>query len=300
MDYIKQRLALRQWQRLNGTLSHVENHLYDAIFDLLNEGGWAMPRYLSPEMIRAYSAIENRTELKRTRDSLVKKGLITYDNGSYEIVDLTANCNGLVYADVYGSVTDLYTADDTEKTAENVDVEPLPEDAHTEDVTQSVTDLYTDMYTQPDTDMYTGMYTPEQEKKEKKQKKKEKDINININKNKTRTRARKTPTISEVLDSVQSDKLREWLTKFVEHRKKLNKPLTGYALQLIIRKLDNLSPDIGLQCEMLQQSILNAWQSVYPLKDDIVYKDAHDNSGGTCLTSEVSEIERMFMRQYAE
>lgn len=56
---------------------------------------------------------------------------------------------------------------------------------------------------------------------------------------------------------------------FIEMRKKIRKPATDYAIQLILKQLEKLSNgDLDLKIKILEQSILNGWQDVFPLKTD--------------------------------
>lgn len=56
------------------------------------------------------------------------------------------------------------------------------------------------------------------------------------------------------------------IKEFVTFRKKLKKPMTNHAVKLMIDKLNKLSTDIDEQVEILNQSILNGWQGIFPLK----------------------------------
>ena len=62
---------------------------------------------------------------------------------------------------------------------------------------------------------------------------------------------------------------------FIEMRKKLKKPMTNRAIELLQKKLKELSTlplsesmDNDLAIKILEQSILHDWQSIYPLKDN--------------------------------
>lgn len=60
----------------------------------------------------------------------------------------------------------------------------------------------------------------------------------------------------------------ETLNAYVEMRKKIKKAPTAYALKLIEADLDLLSAgDESLKIEILQQSIKNSWQGVFPIKE---------------------------------
>lgn len=58
------------------------------------------------------------------------------------------------------------------------------------------------------------------------------------------------------------------LRDFEEFRKKIKKPLTDRAKQLLLGKLQKLSNDPKTQIEILNQSILKTWTDVYALKGD--------------------------------
>ena len=55
---------------------------------------------------------------------------------------------------------------------------------------------------------------------------------------------------------------------FLVMRKQLKKPMTGKAIELLKSKLEKLAPaHEQTQIEILEQSIMNNWQGVFPLKD---------------------------------
>jgi len=55
---------------------------------------------------------------------------------------------------------------------------------------------------------------------------------------------------------------------FLVMRKQLKKPMTDKAIELLKSKLEKLAPaDQQAQIEILEQSIMNNWQGVFPLKD---------------------------------
>ncbi len=55
--------------------------------------------------------------------------------------------------------------------------------------------------------------------------------------------------------------------EFEEHRKRLRKPMTDKARQLIVAELEKLSPDHADAEELLGQSIRNGWLDVFPLRN---------------------------------
>lgn len=58
------------------------------------------------------------------------------------------------------------------------------------------------------------------------------------------------------------------LEEFIAYRKKIKKPMTDRAVKLLIGKLEKLSPDVNEQIEILNESIVNGWQGVFPLKKE--------------------------------
>lgn len=55
---------------------------------------------------------------------------------------------------------------------------------------------------------------------------------------------------------------------FIDMRKKIRKPLTERGLQLMLKRLAKLSTDKDTQIRILEQSIMNNWQGVFPLKEE--------------------------------
>lgn len=63
-----------------------------------------------------------------------------------------------------------------------------------------------------------------------------------------------------------SPELVEALNAFAEHRKKLKKPMTDRAKELLLSKLSKMARTEQEQIAILNQSIMNGWQGVFPLK----------------------------------
>lgn len=96
------------------------------------------------------------------------------------------------------------------------------------------------------------------EKKDKKDKKEEKD--------------KKKDFKIVIAESTDSQQLRDALLSFSEFRKGIKKPLTERAVTLLITKLNKMTSSVDEQIEILNQSELNGWQGVFPLRDDYVRK----------------------------
>ena len=77
---------------------------------------------------------------------------------------------------------------------------------------------------------------------------------------KTKTKANINPPLSPLQGEVE---------RFVEFRRKSKKPLTDHAVELLMQNLEKLAPgDDGAKIRILQQSIVNGWTGVYPLKEE--------------------------------
>jgi len=50
-------------------------------------------------------------------------------------------------------------------------------------------------------------------------------------------------------------------------RKKIKKPITKRGEELLLMRLDKLDHSEFIQVAILNQSIMNSWQGVFPLKD---------------------------------
>lgn len=65
-----------------------------------------------------------------------------------------------------------------------------------------------------------------------------------------------------------SPALADALSDFEEHRKKLRKPMTEKAKSLLLKKLARLSDNEEEQIAILNQSIENGWQGIFPIGGD--------------------------------
>ena len=109
------------------------------------------------------------------------------------------------------------------------------------------------------------------------------DSYINKPSNKALTKHQQSPnkalTTNNNVKNVKKDKkgknvieekgifLKTW-NDFKIMRKKIKKPMTERAEELLLDKLKKLNNDKDTQIAILNQSIMNCWQNVYPLKVD--------------------------------
>lgn len=88
-------------------------------------------------------------------------------------------------------------------------------------------------------------------------------------KEKNKTKEADKRTYDDILKETISDKeLLDRFAEFIKMRKMIKAPLTNKALELSIKKLNKLAPgDIEKQKEILEQSVMNSWKGLFPLKD---------------------------------
>lgn len=76
----------------------------------------------------------------------------------------------------------------------------------------------------------------------------------------------KESDISNIIESIENEKLKTTLKEFIKMRKSIKKPLTEYGLELIIKKLNKMSVNVDEQVQILEQSIENCWQGLFEVK----------------------------------
>lgn len=67
-----------------------------------------------------------------------------------------------------------------------------------------------------------------------------------------------------------AENLKQALIDFAEMRQKIKKPLTAKALDLVIKKLNVLASNDEEKIAILEQSTMNCWQGIFPLRQDCV------------------------------
>lgn len=68
---------------------------------------------------------------------------------------------------------------------------------------------------------------------------------------------------------------------FEENRKKMRKPMTERARELLIRDLFRLSKDEGEMTAVLEQSVKNGWTGLFPLRKEQKTGNARPGMGGS-------------------
>lgn len=95
------------------------------------------------------------------------------------------------------------------------------------------------------------------------------DKNIKNEKNIIKEKEKKQTEIDKIIkDSFTDKELIETIYEFIKMRKSIKKPLTTRGLELMIKNLNKLSINVDEQIEILNNSIMNNWQGVFPLKQN--------------------------------
>lgn len=98
---------------------------------------------------------------------------------------------------------------------------------------------------------------------------KDKDRDIDTNKVKEKDKDQEQDNLHEPIP--------EWVDKqawkdFTDMRKRLRKPLTEAAIKLTISELEKLKAQGHDPKMVLNQSVMNSWQGIFPLRDDFKRK----------------------------
>lgn len=63
------------------------------------------------------------------------------------------------------------------------------------------------------------------------------------------------------------DRLNDAIIEFAKMRKLMKKPMTDRAFKLMLAKLNQMTIDTNEQVDIINQSIMNGWLGIFPLKD---------------------------------
>nr|DAH30930.1 MAG TPA: helix-turn-helix domain protein [Caudoviricetes sp.] len=77
----------------------------------------------------------------------------------------------------------------------------------------------------------------------------------------------------QIAEYTQNEDLQNALKAFLQMRSFIKKPMTEYALKLMLKKLDEIGNTDDAKIAILNQSITNNWQGIFPLKDGNTKQD---------------------------
>ena len=88
-------------------------------------------------------------------------------------------------------------------------------------------------------------------------------------KNKKEKKEKAKTDIDLVIDETNyNDELKEMIYEFIKMRKTIKKPMTTIAVKRLINKLDKFTNNDKEKIQILDKSIFNSWQDIYPLKPE--------------------------------
>jgi len=93
----------------------------------------------------------------------------------------------------------------------------------------------------------------------------------------------------------EDEELKETIYDFIKMRKAIKKPMTDAALKLTLKKLNKLTGltiDNETKIEILNQSIMNSWQGIFPLKQEQNTGYNKNVQAGLDLVAKYEEEER--------
>jgi predicted phage replisome organizer len=121
----------------------------------------------------------------------------------------------------------------------------------------------------------------EKEKEKEKEPDKELETKKDINKKK----------IYPFDDYTSNNNLMISLNDFVKMRKQIKAPMTDRAISLLLSNLDKLADNDAEKIEILNQSIMNSWKGIFPLKNNFTKNNAYENPQAK-MTREAIEMIR--------
>lgn len=97
----------------------------------------------------------------------------------------------------------------------------------------------------------------------------EKEIKMLKDNKKERKPKKQTKSYDEqIAGYTQNEELQNALKAFIQMRSFIKKPMTEYALKLMLKKLDELGNNDTTKIAILNQSITHNWQGIFPLKNE--------------------------------
>lgn len=97
----------------------------------------------------------------------------------------------------------------------------------------------------------------------------EKELKMLKDNKKERKPKKQTKSYDEqIAEYTENEDLQNALKAFVQMRSFIKKPMTEYALKLMLKKLDELGNNDTTKIAILNQSITHNWQGIFPLKNE--------------------------------
>lgn len=104
---------------------------------------------------------------------------------------------------------------------------------------------------------------------------------INNDKNDKECKKNDKENIYSILIAYAQGELLDVLKDFVAMRKTKKKPLTARAMKMILKDLDTLAGDEMTKIAIVEQSIKNSWQGLFPLKPNNQHNQPYKNNNSS-------------------
>ena len=102
----------------------------------------------------------------------------------------------------------------------------------------------------------------------------DKDKEIEIEKNIKKEKKKKETEFDSVInENFTDEELKQTIYEFIKMRKAIKKPLTTRGLELMINKLKKMTSNTNEQIQILNNSIMNNWLGIFPLKEEEKQKE---------------------------
>ena len=106
----------------------------------------------------------------------------------------------------------------------------------------------------------------------------ENNTSTNTTRSKKVSKTETQKSFDEIIDDYTEDvNLKGTLIEFLKMRQRIRKPMTNYAFELLLQKLDKMANNTAVKIDILNQSIVNGWQNAYPLKNGAQRQQSNDN-----------------------
>ena len=94
------------------------------------------------------------------------------------------------------------------------------------------------------------------------------NTNNNTVNNKKERKSKSKSYDEQIAEYTQNEELQNALKAFLQMRSFIKKPMTEYALKLMLKKLDEFGNTDDVKIAILNQSITHNWQGIFPLKNE--------------------------------
>ncbi|GAA0082453.1 MULTISPECIES: phage replisome organizer N-terminal domain-containing protein [Clostridium] len=104
----------------------------------------------------------------------------------------------------------------------------------------------------------------------------EKDTELEKKKKKKGSKKEGTKkTYNTIIDEyTENEELKNTILEFIKMRTLIKSKMTNNALDLMLKNLDKLSNDDDIKIKILEQSIMNSWKGVFPLKQESIKQNS--------------------------